>query len=297
MVNVWFNKLFIFMLILFSPLLYAQKYSCTLPNTIQSFVSQKGVASLKQYPDIRRNTKKLKNLCTYLLTFKEGQYRWDMLLVTHPKASHGAFWFLPHDNENTAFDSAVYAVSKYGGGFLSVLSGGKRYHAGQDPNRNFAKSHHKLSSCRYQKAASPVYTQNVFRIIDTFRGSGIPYLSLHNNTNGGGVSILRSSKSVHSFLAYPLKEVKQGRGLKDEDSLIYMAGKASTPPKSKLNRLLQQGIHVKYEVVTPRNNDCSMSNYVVIGKGSTKYYNIEAQHGDAKTQRKMIDILMGQMMR
>jgi len=154
----------------------------------------------------------------------------------------------------------------------------------------------KVPSCRYQKAPSPIYTRNVFRIITAFKKPGMPYLALHNNTNGGGVSILRSSKSVRSFLAYPLEDVKHGKGLRDEDSLIYTAGTSSHPPLKKINKLLHNGLNIKYEIVNTHNNDCSMSNYVVLGRHSTNYYNIEAQHGDTTTQRKMIDILMGRIM-
>ena len=124
----------------------------------------------------------------------------------------------------------------------------------------------------------------------------MPYLALHNNTNGGGVSVLKSSKSVQSFLAYPREQVTHGKGLKDEDSLVYIAGSHSKPPSRKINRLLHEGMHVKYERVNRTNNDCSMSNYVVLGKHSERYYNIEAQHGDGRTQRKMIDKLMEHIM-
>ncbi len=109
---------------------YSQNSSCHLPRTIQGLVSKQGARVLQRYPDIARNRRAVRGLCSYLLSFREGAYRWDMLLVLHPKATRGAFWFLPHDNENSAFDSAVYAVRKYGGGFLSVLSGGSRYHQG-----------------------------------------------------------------------------------------------------------------------------------------------------------------------
>jgi len=287
-----------FLLLLLLPiLLYPQNKQCTLPHSVEKLITKRGLTALKNYPDIRRNYKRLKNLCVNLISFREGRYRWDMLLVTHPGSSHGAFWFLPHDDENSAFDAAIYAVRKYGGGFLSVVSGGKRYHSGQDPNRNFSSSTRKIASCRYQKGASPLYTKYVFSIINAYRSSGMPYLALHNNTNGGGVSILRSSHSVRSFLAYPREKIKRGRGLMDEDSLIYIAGTSAYPSKSKLNALLHRGINVKYESVNRANNDCSMSNYVVLGKRSTRYYNIETQHGDVRTQRRMIDILMGQIMR
>lgn len=267
------------------------KPSCSIPKSIASLVSPVKNSD-DGLPDIRRNAKALKELCLYRVDFREGRLNWKMFLVFNPKRARGAFWFLPHDNENTAFDSAVYATRRYGGGFLAVASGGKRYHQGQDPNRNFSESSGKVPSCRYQKAPSPAYTRNVFRIINAFRGSGMPYLAMHNNTDGGDVSILKSSRKAQSFLAYPPEEIKRGRGLKDEDSLLYTAGRGRTPPRRKISRFLRKGINVKYEWVTPANNDCSMSNYVVLGRGSDNYYNIEAQHGDRQTQRIMVDKLM-----
>jgi hypothetical protein len=51
-------------------------------------------------------------------------------------------------------------------------------------------------------------------------------------------------------------------------------------------------MNVKYEIVSPANNDCSMSNYVVLGKHTSRYYNIEAQHGHTRVQKKMVDLLM-----
>jgi len=71
-----------------------------------------------------------------------------------------------------------------------------------------------------------------------------------------------------------------------------MAGVSTTPNKSTLNNLLSKGIHVKYEIVNENNNDCSLSNYVVLNKPTSGYYNIEVQHGALETQKIMIDILM-----
>ncbi len=284
----------LFFMVVFAALLLANPW-CPVPRSIATLISPLEKSDYNN-PDIRRNHKALKKLCLYRAVFHEGNQNWKMLLVFNHYKPHGAFWFLPHDNENTAFDSAVYAVRRYGGGFLAVDSGDRRYHAGQDPNRNFSDSHSKVPSCCYQKAPSPIYTRNVFRIINAFKKSGMPYLALHNNTNGGGVSILKSSKGVQSFLAYPLEQVIHGKGLKDEDSLVYIAGSHAKPPSRKINRLLHEGMHVKYERVNRANNDCSMSNYVVLGKHSERYYNIEAQHGDGRTQRKMIDKLMEHIM-
>jgi hypothetical protein len=265
---------------------------CTLPHRLGTIAQHYSAASLRSVSDVHRNYQAIRTLCIYRVTFSEHQHRWDMLLVTNPHKPHGPFWFLPHDNENSAFDTAVYATRKYGGGFLAVMSHDKRYHQGQDPNRNFSMSRTKVPSCRHQKAASPIYTRTVFSIIDAFRDRRMPYLALHNNTNGGGVSVLRQSRSVRSFTPYSLKQIQNGSGLADEDNLVYIASTSSQAPRKKIEMLKSLGMNVKYEIVSPANNDCSMSNYVVLGKHSSRYYNIEAQHGHTRIQKQMVDLLM-----
>jgi hypothetical protein len=233
----------------------------------------------------------------YQVAFRENKFLWKMLLVFNPKKKNGPFWFLPHDDENTAFSSAVYATKKYGGGFLSVESNGGRYFMGQDPNRNFGETTQTARTCNKQKFAAPKYSRNVFQIIDAFKKKGQPYLAMHNNKNGwygnggtGGISIQHSSVSTKSYLSGKVK-IGQKKGIKDEDSLVYIAGTSTIPPNSKLNSLLKGGMHTKYEVVNKNNNDCSMSNYVVLKKGGN-YYNIESEHGDMIAHKQMIDQLM-----
>ncbi|MEA3491358.1 MAG: hypothetical protein U9R27_05605 [Campylobacterota bacterium] len=277
--------------------LWAFSSSCKLPDNLVHLEEKIETKPLLNHSDIKRNVAKMENLCRYLLSFREGKYSWKMVLVYNPQRSSGPFWFLPHDDERDAFDSAIYSTRKYGGGFLAVLAHDNRYFNGQDPNRNFGESKQSAKTCRQQKSPAPIYSKNVFKVIDTFRSSGLPYLALHNNRDGwhgnggsGGVSILNSSRVVKS---YPSGSILLGKckGVKDEDSLVYIAGTSSNPPQSKLNDLINAGIHVKYEVVSQKHNDCSMSNYIILNKGSD-YYNIETELGDGAAQRKMIDVLM-----
>lgn len=263
---------------------------CELPSSIKSLSKNISIEKIKS-TDIRRNYKLLKNLCVNQISFQEENYNWKMLLVTHPKNPKGAFWFLPHDNENTAFDAGVYAVRKYGGGFLAVMADNSRYFKGQDPNRNFGDTKRVSKVCSKQKHPAPIYSKTVFKIINEYRKISYPYLALHSNSNGGGVSMLRSSKTV---LSYPAVDAitKSSGGLKDEDTLVYTAGTAKKPNSSKLKDLLSMGLNTKYEIVDRTNNDCSMSNYVVLRVGTNDYYNIETQHGDLNTQKIMIDRLM-----
>ncbi|KYJ86514.1 hypothetical protein [Sulfurovum riftiae] len=276
-------------------ILHAQ---CKIPGTIVSLLQKTPLHSLKKYNDIRRNYSKLKKMCVHKVTFKEGRYRWKMLLVTNEEHPVGPFWFLPHDDENTAFDSAVYATKKYGGGFLAVMAEDERYYKGQDPNRNFGDTYGTARRCNGQKTPAPKYSRTVFRIINTYRAKYVPYLALHNNKNGwegnggeGKVSILRSSKKVQSYAAS--RKIYRGNGgLKDEDTMVYIMGTDKKPNRNKLRRLLRSGINTKYEVVNSRQNDCSLSNYIWLKGKTTHYYNIETQHGDARTQRKIIDKIM-----
>ena len=282
------KKLFIIFL-LFTFLIYAK--DCKIPESVKKFVVVSEAKHLKRYPDISRNYRNLNSLCVSMLKFKEANLGWRLFLVTNPNYNSGLFWFLPHDNENSAFDSAVYAVKSYGGGFLAVSNKDRRYNRGQDPNRNFSYSPYKLKSCKEQKYASPIYTSTIFSIIDYFKGANKPYLALHNNTNGGGVSILKESSKVKSYFAYPKSKINSDTALKDEDNLIYMAGLTNKAPSS-INKILNSGINVKYERVNSINNDCSMSNFVLLEKGVDNYYNIEAQHHNTFIQKRMIDILL-----
>ncbi len=272
---------------------------CDLPGKIAHIASRISLKDKISDPDILRNRKRLRDMCLYRVEFEEGAYRWKMLLVFNPQRKKGPFWYLPHDNENSAFDAAVYAMMKYGGGFLAVRSGGNRYFKGQDPNRNFGDDARTARVCPAQRTPAPLYSRNVFGIIDSFRSSSMPYLALHNNSDGwrgnggrGGISILKKSDRVLSYPAY--KNIKSGRkkGLQDEDSMVYIAGRSSSPPASVLKRLHKAGLNVKYEIVDRVHNDCSMSNYVVLKKRSSRYYNIESEHGDTATQIRMIDRLL-----
>jgi len=268
---------------------------CLVPKNIEPLLVKN---SLKTINDYKRNVNNLKGLCIHKLEFKEGKYLWNMLLITNPNKLIGPFWLLPHDDENSAFDAAIYAAKKYGGGFLAILSNDRRYYKKQDPNRNFSLSHLKVKSCKHQKSASPKFTKIITSIIYNYTHDTYPILALHNNKNSwyggigqGGVSMLNSSKSVRSYKAYK-GITSYTKGLKDEDSLVYIAGRSKTPNKAIVNDLLKRGLNVKYEIVNKYNNDCSLSNYVVLNKPNIGYYNIETEHGNTKTQKIMIDRLM-----
>lgn len=284
---------FLFILSLMATAIQAKE--CQLPASIAQRVQIQELSDPKSNRDIYRNLKDMQSLCVKQISFQEGEYNWKMLLVWNAQELKGAFWYLPHDNENAAFDSAIYATKHYGGGFLAVMNHDRRIFKGQDPNRNFGTTRSQARICSQQKQPAPIYVDRVFSIINAFRDRRYPYLTLHTNSNGhsgnggaGHISMLKKSSTV---LSYPANTIKRGKrlGLRDEDSLIYIATAKSRPNLNRVKEFNTLGINVKYELVNPRRNDCSMSNYVVLGLGSEEYINIEVEHGDANTQRVMID--------
>ena len=258
------------------------KLNCPIPTDLNNSVKKEILSSSSASADIKRNSWSMGDLCANRISFYEHGKKWNLILIRNTKQPNGPFWYLPHDNENSALDAAVYATKKYGGGFLAVEANGNRYASGKDPNRHFNPS--------------STYTKTIFKIIDTFRKKGMPYLTLHSNKEGhkryggdGTVSMRVASSKTRS---YPAGKIEVGRkeGLKDEDNLVYLAGKSIN--KEKVNALNAMGVNVKYELVNGNSYDKSMSNYVALYKNQYGYVNIEAEDGDAGTQKKMIDKVM-----
>ena len=258
------------------------KLNCPLPENLNNTVRKETLSSASASVDIKRNNWSMGDLCANRVSFYDRGKKWNLLLVRNTKQPTGPFWYLPHDNENSALDAAVYATKKYGGGFLAVEANGNRYASGKDPNRHFNPS--------------STYTKTILKIIDTFRKKGLPYLTLHSNKEGhqkyggdGTVSMRVSSSKIKSYPAGQI-EVGKKEGLRDEDNLVYLAGRNIDP--NKISALNNMGLNVKYELVNFKSNDKSMSNYIALHKSSNGYVNIEAEDGDVSTQKKMIDKVM-----
>lgn len=258
------------------------KLNCPLPENLDKAVTKVPLSSSSDAPDLKRNSRSMGDLCANKISFYDQGKKWNLILVRNIKQPTGPFWYLPHDNENSALDAAVYATKKYGGGFLAVEANGNRYASGKDPNRHFNPS--------------STYTKTVFKIIDTFRKKGMPYLTLHSNKEGhrkyGGEGTVSMRVSSSKTRSYPAGKIKVGKkeGMKDEDNLVYLAGK--NIDQHKISALNGMGVNVKYELVNHSSNDKSMSNYIALHKSRYGYVNIEAEDGDSGTQKKMIDKVM-----
>ncbi|MEL6967233.1 MAG: hypothetical protein AAGM04_07620 [Pseudomonadota bacterium] len=252
------------------------------------------IAGIRE-PDIRRNRTALTRIkaCITYAAFTEARLPWQIYTIKLPNKKRGPLWAVPHDNENVAFDTAVYALGRYGGTIVAAETGERRALRGQDANRNFSKSNRIAARCPQQRAAAPKYT-NAF-ISQHTRGQ--PIIALHSNANGyagnggsGTISINRRSRIMRAFKARRAK----GR-FADEDNIILVAGKRPVEQDRRLKGIVDtfngKGIHVIAELVTPAKNDCSLSNYVVLNN-IAKYYNVEVQTGQGSVQRQLLDRLM-----
>ncbi|WP_136657354.1 hypothetical protein [Nitratireductor sp. XY-223] len=239
--------------------------------------------------DFSRNSAYFRDdlLCVSEHRFKENGVNWIVHIIEHKDKRPGPLWAVPHDNENVAFDTALYGLYRYGGKIVSVDSAGKRLNAGIDPNRNFTGN--KKACGRY----SPKYT-------DLFMSAyqrGRPIVALHSNalksrkTGGsGGVSINSpfSNTSVH-------KAKKPIPSQSNEDTLAFVASTkkygADHTVDKRIASLNNQGINVMRELVSRRGNDCSLSNYASL-TNIKDYFNLEVVHGDGQTHMNMVDRLM-----
>lgn len=230
-------------------------------------------------------------LCLSALDFEENGLKWDITIIDNSDQPNGPTIYLLHDNENSAFDTALYGVRKYGGRLIAVEAADSREMSGQDPNRNFGMTKQATASCRdMRRKPAPLFTQFLLDL----RNPRINFfLTLHNNADGhsgnggsGGISAARQSAVMTGLMA-------EGGG--DEDDAVLLAGRNPFDKERRAQRAAgffnERGVNVIYEHVTPKRNDCSFSNHVVLNDLG-EYYNIEAQHGHTAQQKQMLDLMM-----
>ena len=250
-------------------------------------------------PDIARNRQLIVDeaLCLSVIQFAENNLNWRIQVFDSGRPGYN--WVVLHDDEDAAFDSALYAIARYGGRVVDVdLLPPTRPSAFVDPNRNFAFVDAHRRTCEGPpRRAAPLFTSAILKLL----GSP-PYLALHNNHDGhfhsgggGNISVHHSDQGL-----YGLPGNKTGERLADEDNFILVSGLA--PPDRLSDRLRQTidqlryaGVNVIYEHVRPQTYDCSLSNFLLLHGGAKpgQYFNVESELGDYQSQVTMIDALVG----
>ncbi len=249
--------------------------------------------------DIDRNKQFIDDeaICLSAIEFEENGLKWRVQVLDSGRPGNN--WVVLHDDENTAFDSALYAIVRYGGKVVDVhLQPSTRSDVFVDPNHNFAITDDQRKTCGGPiRHAAPVFTSTIIEQL-----GAPPYLALHNNYDGhfrsggnGNISVRHSTQGLFGLPAYDAVE-----RLADEDNFIIVSG--LTPPGDLTDRMHQltdelrnSGINVIYEYIQEDSYDCSLSNYLLLYGGTEpgQYFNIEAEAGDYLSQITMIDALVG----
>jgi hypothetical protein len=247
--------------------------------------------------DFARNMKLLQaepGLCFSYDEFEENGIHWGLQIVQYQKPGNevslktreraGPLWFIPHDDENAAFDTAVKSLIKHGGTIVAVESGGTRLNEGQDPNRNFDAGGDR--KCPLQLARSPQYTQHVLQ----WRDPKHPIIALHSNKPTGGISITRKVPFSTNFRA-----PEQIGGVNPDHTLVFVASSDSPEADPILHKFVKdmnaKHVNVIYETVSSKRSDCSLSNYASLRK-IRDYLNVEVVTGDSAIQVKIVDVIM-----
>jgi hypothetical protein len=238
--------------------------------------------------DFRRNEAALSaaGLCIAVERFKEQRRPWTIQRVESGRP--GPLWLVMHDNEDLAFDTAVYGLATYGGTLLAVETGGKRNQDGIDPNRNFSADGIGCSKAGTKR--SPKFTE-IFRS----RYDDRAIIVLHNNDDGpiptggrGHVSMDSVPKSMRAA-----KSSEPDGPLAGKHALVLLAAAdlEAEALKSRMAGLSGKGINVVAEPVRAGRGDCSLSNDVVL-TGHADYFNVTVDHGEADKQRRIVDAIV-----
>lgn len=222
--------------------------------------------------------------------FSENGFDWHLIRFTNMAKPNGPLWFVPHDDENAAFDAMIAALKEHGGVGIAVNSGSgsDRMQQGKghcgidprkkkfcDPNRNFDRQ-------------APTFTS----VLLDQRLDGQPIIALHTNkpgfeSDGGGG---RGDISIIDKVAFQRGEIRPRSGalfgvnptdlMANYDTLGLMAhARANGPAPSSVaacgRNLSGNGIHFWLEEVAY--SDGSLSNYLALNEPNIAYFNAESR--------------------
>jgi hypothetical protein len=230
--------------------------------------------------------------CISEKTVTENGVDWRFFVIRNLSQA-GPLWAVPHDDEDAAFDSAVYAAGRHGGAIVAVEAGERRNLAGLDPNHLFRPANAGEGVCSDAPAASPLFIAAWLEEWDP----AFPVIGLHSNLDGfvegGGLGTISARRPDEKMIPFP-SELGDGR-LADEDTIVMIASMAppedNPPAREAIEWLNGHGLHVIYRLVAADIIDCTFADYLTLD-AVAPYFNIEVEHGDAETQKILIDRLI-----
>jgi hypothetical protein len=242
------------------------------------------------------------------IEFRDDRAFWRLYRIDNVRKPAGPLWFVPHDNENAAFQAAIYAVRAYGGQVIAVeearslagpdsrMNGDVAYGKSIDPNRNF-------------RAETPNYANEILA------GLGAParlIVALHTNEAGYDSSASTCGPQLPAYtgkgeisvllcndLYMPRRSVYENWPFDDTDSVAIVSYPGSGGPGDGycVQALADADMNIMLERVMT--SDGSLSNFALFN--GLPYVNLETQDrgvtpaglGDARSRLlAMIGIVM-----
>ena len=218
------------------------------------------------------------------IEFRDGRAFWRLYRIDNARKPDGPLWFVPHDNENAAFQAAIYAVRAYGGQVIAVeearsldgpdsrMNGDVAFGRPIDPNRNF-------------RDETPAYASEILA------GLGEPprlIVALHTNEPGYDSSASTCGPQPPAFtgkgeisvllcndLYMPRRSVYADWPFDDTDSVAIVSYPASGGPSDGycVRALADADMNIMLERVMT--SDGSLSNFALLH--GLPYVNLETQ--------------------
>ncbi|MEM7428888.1 MAG: hypothetical protein AAF441_22605 [Pseudomonadota bacterium] len=261
----------------------------TLPQTPQQPGSDCRSASsfrTSTDPDVRRFAKQLtdQRICYKVNNVVENGVRWVMQQFESTAKPSGPTLFVPHDNADTAFETAVYALERYGGRVVTIHTGETRSNGRTDGLRNFGASAEQISGCSQMKGSpAPAYTDYVLNTMP----AGQPVLVLLNIQDGnsatpdlpGAVTRQTAEGSAVSADADDFAAVAGTIGLQDDPRA-----------QSLMKALTQAGLNARHRTLPGGVSDCSLAGHAAVR--GRPYLGLYAQAGHGTEQKAMLDAVL-----
>jgi hypothetical protein len=203
-----------------------------------------------------------------------------------------------HGNETTSVAAARAVIKKRGGTLMILRHGGKRNvtftYAGKqyafDPNRMFTDKGIEASLRKLSKAWTPeahIEVKNIAESIIKDFGLRSPkggmVVALHNNTNGGGLTI-KSYKKGGGIYRTEATEMYENPARDPDDFFLVTSSRL-------FGSLKQKKFNVALHASRGFQDDGSLSVFCV--QNGISYVNVEAENSHLNEQIKMLEALHG----
>lgn len=218
------------------------------------------------------------------IEFREDRAFWRLYRIVNLRHPDGPLWFVPHDNENAAFQAAIFAVRSYGGIVIAVeearsvdgpdsrMNPDVAYGRPIDPNRNFRDDTPNYAATILADLGSPP------RLIIALHTNEPGYDASEStctppgatNTGKGEISVL-----LCSDLYSPRPSIRAAWPYDDTDSVAIVSYLGDRSPASGFcaRPLAAADMNIMYEHVVT--SDGSLSNYALFR--GLPYVNLETQ--------------------